>query len=63
MTPETVATPTSGKGLRPGDGDGDNSRAENAPKIDADLNAVLTAWPTLSEPIKAGILAMIRATR
>jgi hypothetical protein len=27
------------------------------------LSAILAAWPTLAEPIKAGILAMIRATR
>jgi hypothetical protein len=30
-------------------------------KLDADLQRVLDAWPTLPEPIKAGILAMIRS--
>lgn len=29
--------------------------------IDADLAAVVKVWPKLAEPIKAGILAMIRA--
>jgi hypothetical protein len=29
--------------------------------IDPDLVFVLDAWPTLPEPIKAGILAMVRA--
>jgi hypothetical protein len=28
----------------------------------ADLLVVVTAWPALPEPIKAGILAMVRAT-
>jgi hypothetical protein len=32
------------------------------PPIDRDLAAVNEAWPTLPEAIKAGILAMIRAT-
>jgi hypothetical protein len=27
-----------------------------------DLAAVLAAWPTLPEPIKAAILAMVKAT-
>jgi hypothetical protein len=26
------------------------------------LRAVVTAWPTLPEPIKVGILAMVRAS-
>jgi hypothetical protein len=29
--------------------------------FDHELAAVVDAWPTLPEPIKAGILAMIRA--
>ena len=28
---------------------------------DADLRAVVEAWPTLPDPIKAGISAMVRA--
>ena len=31
--------------------------------IDPDLSVVIDAWPKLPEAIKAGILAMIRATR
>jgi len=34
--------------------------ADNGP-IDADLTFVIERWPGLSEPIKAGILAMIRS--
>jgi len=34
--------------------------AENGPK-DPDLGAIIDAWPTLPEPIKDGILAMVRA--
>jgi len=30
---------------------------------DADLRAVLDAWPTLPAAIKAGILAMVKATK
>jgi len=30
---------------------------------DPDLAAIVTAWPTLPEPIRAGILAMVRAAR
>ena len=33
----------------------------NAGPIDAYLSKVIAAWPTLPEPIKAGILAMVRA--
>jgi hypothetical protein len=29
--------------------------------VDPDLAAVLAAWPSLPEAIKAGILAMVRA--
>jgi hypothetical protein len=29
--------------------------------VDADLAAVMDAWPTLPEAIKAGILAMVKA--
>lgn len=36
--------------------------ARNGP-IDPQLASVIDAWPGLSEPIKAGILAMIRAAR
>ncbi|MBN2580954.1 MAG: hypothetical protein JXB10_18365 [Pirellulales bacterium] len=34
--------------------------AENRP-IDPDLGAIIDAWPKLPDPIKAGILAMVRA--
>jgi len=30
--------------------------------VDGELAAVVAAWPTLPEPVKAGILAMIRVT-
>jgi len=29
--------------------------------IDADLQAIIDAWPTLPEALRAGIVAMIRA--
>jgi hypothetical protein len=32
-------------------------------KTDSDLAAVVAAWPDLPEAIKAGILAMVKATR
>ena len=31
-------------------------------KLNPDLAAVVIAWPTLPEPVKAGIAAMIRAS-
>jgi hypothetical protein len=31
--------------------------------IDADLQAIIEAWAELSDPVKAGILAMVRALR
>jgi hypothetical protein len=31
--------------------------------LDPELRAIVDAWPALPEPIKAGILAMIRAGR
>ena len=44
------------------------SRAENAPEtvsvpsqIAPDLVKVIDAWPSLPEPVKAGILAMVKA--
>ena len=30
-------------------------------RTDPDLASLLTAWPTLLDPIRAGILAMVRA--
>jgi hypothetical protein len=36
--------------------------AQNA-HLDPDLAAVVEAWPNLPEAIKAGILAMVMATR
>jgi hypothetical protein len=43
---------------------GAESGALGAPEapLDPNLAAVVEAWPKLREPIKAGILAMIRAT-
>jgi hypothetical protein len=29
--------------------------------MDPDLSAVVASWPTLPDPVKAGIMAMIRA--
>ncbi len=31
-------------------------------QIDPDLAAIVAAWPTLPEPIKAGIVAMVKAS-
>jgi hypothetical protein len=31
--------------------------------VDPDLEAVVEEWPTLAEPIKVGILAIIRAAK
>jgi hypothetical protein len=36
------------------------SRPDTVP-LAPDLAAVVSAWPTLPEPIRAGILAMVRA--
>jgi len=33
----------------------------NSAPFDPELAAVVEAWPTLPEPIKAGILAMVQA--
>jgi len=50
-------------------GDRDESGAEcgavgaRVAEIDPDLAAVVDAWPGLSDAIKAGILAMVRAAR
>jgi hypothetical protein len=30
---------------------------------DPDLRAIVEAWPTMPEPIKAGILAMVKAAK
>ena len=45
------ATPSSSPG----------SRANNRP-LDDDLRHLIDAWPTLPEPVRAGILAMVKAT-
>jgi hypothetical protein len=34
----------------------------NIAEIDPDLANLVTAWPTLPEPIKAGIAAMVKAS-
>jgi len=31
--------------------------------VDTSLRAVVDAWPTLPEPIKAGVLAMVKVSR
>lgn len=31
------------------------------PKIDPNLGSLIDAWPSLPEPIRAGILAMVQA--
>ncbi|MCZ6446214.1 MAG: hypothetical protein O6758_08515 [Planctomycetota bacterium] len=36
------------------------SEGENA-QIDPDLQCLIDAWPTLPKPVKAGIVAMVRA--
>jgi hypothetical protein len=39
------------------------SRADSRIELDADLQRVFYAWPTLPEALRAGILAMIDAAR
>jgi hypothetical protein len=49
----------------PGDAQSDARRAESAPAKapdDPDLTAVATAWPMLPSAIKAGILALVKAS-
>jgi len=36
--------------------------ASEATPLDADLQALIAAWPTLPDAIKAGILAMVKAS-
>jgi len=54
---------TPGNSLR----QGPSRVAEHLPndtcQTDPDLAAVVAAWPELPEPIKAGILAMVKAAR
>jgi hypothetical protein len=38
------------------------ARSADFPPVDPDLRAVVAAWPTLPEPIKAGLVAMVRAS-
>ena len=38
-----------------------NGQADTPPEIAPDLQAVVTAWPTLPEALKAGIVAMVKA--
>jgi hypothetical protein len=44
---------------------GNDSAPETVPETtpDPELAAVVRAWPTLPEPIRAGILAMVNATK
>jgi hypothetical protein len=41
--------------------DGDSPTGTTAEANDPDLAAVVAAWPDLPEPIKAGIVAMVKA--
>ena len=43
---------------------GDRTSCQTAAgqSLDADFSAITEAWPTLPEPIKAGILAMVKAS-
>jgi len=38
-------------------------RVSDAPDFAPDLQAVIEAWPSLPEPVKAGILAMVKVAR
>ena len=33
------------------------------PEMDTELQAIIDAWPSLSDDVKAGIMAMVRADR
>jgi hypothetical protein len=39
------------------------SRAHSKNELDADLQRVLDAWPTLPDPVRGGIVAMIGACK
>ena len=42
-------------------GDGQDALAPDL-RTDGDLDLMIHAWPTLAGPVKAGILAMVKAT-
>ena len=64
MTPVGLepTSKSSGKTPVPGAG-GAESGAPSAPEphINPDLQRLIDVWPTLPEPVKAGIVAMVRA--
>jgi hypothetical protein len=55
-------TPNSTKGLRKTTGRL-TAQGQRAASTDSDLAAMVDAWPTLPEAIKAGILALVKASR
>jgi hypothetical protein len=62
-TPINAATHTPAKGLHLVGVDREKQRAANAQQSDPDLQAVLSAWPTLPKAIRAGIIALVRAAK
>ncbi len=55
--------PSSHKGLRISTPSVSHPIPTDTCKTDPDLAAVVDAWPTLPEAIRAGILAMVKASR
>jgi hypothetical protein len=63
---EAIANPAVSKGNQPipAAGAAKASVAVSPPMpADADLHLIVDAWPTLPEPIRAGILAMVKAAK
>jgi hypothetical protein len=61
--PRTSRKPKPDKGLRSESGDVAHHLPTDTCRTSSDLNAVIDAWSTLPEAIRAGILAMVRASK
>jgi len=60
VTPTGVELPEHNTGKDEFQGQGGAESGARSP-IDLDLQAIIDAWPSLTEAIKAGILAMVGA--
>jgi len=58
-SPEAVSPQNSGGGGSAG-GSAPSGKIAETPPADPELRAVVEAWPELSKPIKAAIMAMVR---